>query len=326
MRGLHVCIGLLLGMCAQAAFASDWLDRLQPYLHETSVRKLALVISAENYRYIPHVENATNDGLLVQSLLTRAGFVAQYLPEPKSKGEILGAVQELARTAQVRSEPAVVVVFYAGHGFQAAAFNYIVPLEASPDAMLRDSVSVSDVIRLVTPGQAGISVVFLDSCRTPQNAPLAPVGQAGFAQPPSETNVVVGLAANYNQPAKSSAPGSPDHSPYTSGLQQYLPQQGRPLTKVLEGVRTHVAGLTANEQVPIYVSGATASSFYFNAGDKERTELAAVWRKVLDGSLSRACLKRFLDDFPGNVFSKAALLLLEATTNPSEARTCPELD
>src|SRR5450631_3363380 len=100
-----------------------------------TVPRLALVIGAEHYETLSGVPNALNDAEQVATRLVQFGFnFVRYVPDPKDDNEIYDYIQELAQRAGGEPEqPAIIVLFFAGHGFHEGSTNYIVPVSASPD-------------------------------------------------------------------------------------------------------------------------------------------------------------------------------------------------
>src|SRR5690349_10441726 len=99
------------------------------------VGKFALVVGVEHYDNFRHVQNALNDGVAVGVALTKAGYaLVRFLPDPRDADSILDAVGELLQQSDAANRPAVLTLYFAGHGFRTEYSNYIVPAAARADS------------------------------------------------------------------------------------------------------------------------------------------------------------------------------------------------
>src|SRR5258708_6837828 len=138
------------------------------FLNPTPVPRFALVVGAEYYQQLDRVSNAHNDASEIASALAEAGGFSYigYLPDPVSDQEILDHVDYMAGLAGASEQPAIVVFYFAGHGFQNGPFPYIVPIGASKQDPCEKSLSVAEIMRRLAVHHAGIAIFLLDSCRT----------------------------------------------------------------------------------------------------------------------------------------------------------------
>lgn len=298
------------------------------------VQRVALVIGAEDYEFLPHVPNANNDAFETANALHRAGFDTVKLVRDPRIGAIDDYVDWLAKAAGPPEDPAIVVFFFAGHGFQNSAFNYLAPVDASPgDQLFRDSVPVINIMRSLATHRAGLTIFLLDACRTvvsPETEvnltailPGIPVGFSTIAAP---KNAIVGLATQFNAAARSAAHAGDANSPYTRALVRYIPYPAMSLDTALDKVRALVQQWTDDEQSPEVLKGGAGNAFYFAPTARERDLEGASWRAAI-GTNRRECVDQYVRTHPSSLFLKAALRWLDENRDADMRITgepCPE--
>jgi hypothetical protein len=298
------------------------------------VQRVALVIGAENYEQLPQVPNANNDAYETANALRRAGFESIRLIRNPRVGAIEDFVDELAKAAGPPDDPAIIVFFFAGHGFQNAAFNYLVPVDARPgQELFSDSVPVINVLRALATHRAGLTIFLLDACRTtvtPETAvnltTILPRGPVGFTTIAAPKNAIVGLATQFNTPARSAAHVGDANSPYTRALVKYIPYPAMSLDGALDQVRALVQQWTNDEQSPEVLKGGVGSAFYFAPTARERDVEGAAWRASL-ATNRRECVDRYVRTHPSSLFLKPALQWLDRPGGADTRITgeaCPE--
>jgi uncharacterized caspase-like protein len=306
--------------------------RAQPdprLLLAVEVRRLAVVVGVERYDDHPEVPNALNDARQMERTLSAAGFEVRFLGNPETADAIVLELQALAQRAS--SEPATFVFFFAGHGFQEGAFNYLVPGKARKDALIEDSVPVTSVLQLLSgrsPSgrrRGGVTVVLLDACRTSGHVrtPDEATSQPGFATiaiPGNDT--VVSLAAKYNSPARSRADAADTNSPYTSALSRFIPMNAQAIGEVLDRVQADVERVTRDQQSPEEID-ALSGVFYFRPSANERNAEEVAWRTTL-GTDRPECALDYLRRFPDSRYVGAALAwALGPQDSPTGGDPCP---
>jgi uncharacterized caspase-like protein len=317
--------GLLIAGAPSAGSAEPDPRHLAP----VEVRRLALVVGVESYDDHPRVPNALNDARQMERALGATGFETRFLGNPETADAIVLEVQELAQRAG--DEPATFVFFFAGHGFQEGAFNYLVPGKARRDELLGDSVPVTSVLQDLAGPRAsgrrrvGVTVVLLDACRTTGHVrtPDQPASQPGFATVAVPgRGTVVSLAAKYNSPARSRVDPADSNSPYTAALSRFLPRAAQPVSDMFDRVQAYVEELTHDEQSPEQVD-ALGGVFYFRPTLAERAAEEAAWRTTLDTN-RRECVIGYLRRFPDSRFVRAALeWAAGAQDSPTGGVECP---
>jgi uncharacterized caspase-like protein len=300
----------------------------------------ALVISVEDYFFLPRVENATNDGIAAAEAFVKAGFnFVRYLHNPDSANLILDHLRELADQAHSETRPAVVVIFYAGHGFQLNSENYIVPsaVRPSPNDVLRDdSLSVDALFTAVAQTRSSVSVVFLDACRTlrtidgrvDEHSRIAPsVLSQGFKDPTYGGRTAGLLSTQAGHQAASVGRYNRQNSPFAWPLAQFILERSLSLNDLMNEIRNYVVDDTSGwhdgriEQRPQNIDGISTRYIYFRRDQTDLQEEDAAWRRILEDGSRRSCLNAYLERYPAGRFTIAALYLLH--THPEDARPRP---
>lgn len=222
-------------------------------------RRVAVVIGNSRYTSVSALENPRRDAAAMAGLLRDQGFhVIEGLDLSKRAFE--GLLREAVLAGGPGSE---ILVFYAGHGFQIANRNYLVPVDAQitgPNDLPLQTVRLSSVFRILG-DRAGSHVSFLDACRNnpfPAEEVKAGVTSAtdptalGFSEPRVPRG---GLVAYSTQPGTVAFDGDGANSPFTEAMLRHAgasPQAD--ITTVLRRVRSDVRAATGGQQIPTWVS------------------------------------------------------------------------
>src|SRR5262249_47247884 len=147
--------------------------------------------------------------------------------------------------------------FYAGHGFQVAGRNYLVPIDAkaeTADALDFEMVQL-DLVQRTMERAASTNILFLDACR---NNPLArnlaramgtrsaALGR-GLAQMESGIGTLISFST---QPGNVALDGAGRNSPFAGALVKRVATSNDDLNALLIEVRNDVRKETQNRQVP----------------------------------------------------------------------------
>ena len=324
---LVVCLGAVNGRAQQPMPHEN-------YLVQHPVPRIALAIGVQNYNHLDLVPNALNDLAIAASALRRAGFTT-VLEEPDATGPRLhAAIKQLVQLVDRTERPAVVAIFFAGHGFQDGPDNFIVPKDAKPASLIADSVPVMNVLFGLAPRKVGITYMFLDACRTftlLSEAPdgVAPPVRGGFSPVGGVNGTVLSFAPGFNQAALSKAHEGDINSPYSEALGLHLSTERVSVATMLSEVYTHVTIRTGDRQQPAQSVQASLATIQF-VPPRSAAELDAEehhWRAVL--ATNRAeCVKRFQLSYPDSRFAVAALRWLAETPSPSShqpgGEPCPQ--
>ena len=285
--------------------------------------RVALVIGARHYEKLPPVPNAWNDLQDAATILKGAGFsFVRVLRDPR-ENDFYDFTRELSAQAGATAEPAIIVVYFSGHGFQLDGNLYLAPVEADPAALPDTGIPVVNLAdTLLRNRRGGMTIFFLDACRTPVRA-ASPPGSIAFAV---SAGAIFGVAASFNAPARNAAYQGASNSPYTDGLIRYLPRRGMSLTDAHDLVRDHVLRVTQEEQTPELHSNAFGSRFYFILSETQRDADASAWSNALRTG-RRECVQTYVRKHPDGAFVKSALGWLSQVASQSSndgGLLCPE--
>jgi uncharacterized caspase-like protein len=275
-------------------------DGQAPYLTSKVVPRFALVVGAENYKNYPHVLNATNDALDAANTFTSLGFTVYFLGDPEDEDSIMDKVNELAIKAGGTNSPVIVAFYFAGHGFQNGAFPSIVPIGARH--LLEDSVAVSTIVDRLATHAAGVSLFFLDSCRTG----LADASQEmiHFSGVDLHNAAVLDLATENGEPAASSMPNN-YHSLYTYSLTKNLTTK-KSLSEALEAVRSYVAVYSQPKQRSVTVNDANISRLYLMPRKERDDAEQFIWLDTIKTNRAE-CIDLYMQQYPGSAYLQSAL-------------------
>jgi uncharacterized caspase-like protein len=298
------------------------------------VGKYALVIGVEEYISFSHVENAINDSKAVAAALNKAHFnFVRYLPNPETADSILDAIKELKQQTQSGDRPALVVVYFAGHGFQARGHNFLVPKNALEASLIEDSLDVVTLLSRVKPDGHGVAVVFLDACRTVRvldadnsSASLSAKYPAGFSGFPEFNKIVVELSTSPGRAAQSVSNFNREHSPFSSELEAQIPRQSLSLDALHANISRKVEQDTAGLQVPVIVKVGALTQLYMRPGPSDIAAQDAAWQEVAASNYRRNCLRDYLALYPTGAFSSAATYLIELQNKVSAPDSPCELN
>ncbi|MES2938830.1 MAG: transporter substrate-binding domain-containing protein [Pseudomonadota bacterium] len=173
-----------------------------------SARRVALVIGNDRYQHIEPLKNAKNDARLFSQLLREAGFevIAQ---EDAGREQFWAAVDRAKNRVNKGDE---LVFFYAGHGVQVGASQFLLPVDIRPPEndrqVERNAIPLVEVLDAFT--EARVSVFVIDACRDnpfPRTGTRSIGGTRGLARPEPTTGQIVILSAGRDQKAMDEVPG-----------------------------------------------------------------------------------------------------------------------
>jgi formylglycine-generating enzyme required for sulfatase activity len=230
-------------------------------------KHIALVIGNSAYRNAEELPNPRNDARAVGEALERLGFKVDTELD-LTQANLQTVLREFGYQAEVAD---VAVVFYAGHGIQVSAENYLLPV----DAMLRrerdliyEAVPLTVVMEEVAQARR-LGLVIVDACRDNPLADrlrqalgvrsgLVGTGLARMENVPSDT-----MVAFSTRPGEIAVDGLGQHSPYTEAFLRHLEEPGLELTLLFRKVRDTVLELTAQRQEPRTYDALGAEPFFF---------------------------------------------------------------
>lgn len=232
-------------------------------------KRMALVIGMSAYTSISPLKNTASDARAISDMLQRIGFTVDLAIDTPF-AQMQETVDAFARKTETSD---IALVYYAGHGVEAAGENYLVPIDIdvnAPATIPEHAVSLSSVLRSVERARK-LRIVILDSCRNNPFPALAgavaatsatPGGNGLLAPDPARGMMVVYAAEG----GKVALDGDGDHSPFATAILESLPRPNVEIGLVFRQVRDRVMALTSNRQQPHFY-GSLSGAPYFLAGE-----------------------------------------------------------
>lgn len=281
--------------------------------------RLALVVGNAAYR-MDSLPNTKADAMGMADLLRNAGFKVD-LKVDASQEQFRAAVAKFGE--QIKdSKVKFGVFYYAGHGVQLNARNYLIPVNAnikSIDDVTRQTVDVTDMLRYMEQTKDKSLIVILDACRDDPFAGAYHTGSKGL----SPYNAPVGtLLAYATGPGQVALDGTGKNGLYTKHLLRELAAPGESLLDGFMRVRVGVMTESHGRQVPWELSSLIDRDLYLFPGERKSVDMAerikqddqesAEWIR-LRSSAGRPVVEevaRFLRSYPNGITAEQAQFLL----------------
>ncbi|GAC1345170.1 MAG: hypothetical protein NVSMB18_24310 [Acetobacteraceae bacterium] len=248
---------------------------------QAAERRIALVIGIAAYKNAPQLANPVADARAMAQALRGLNFEVDELYDANNR-TLSRAIRDFGLKAQ---KTEVAVVFYAGHGVQAARDNYLIPEDARLERerdLLYEAVPLDLMLGEVSQASK-LGIVLLDACRdnpfveriartTPTTASA---GLARVANVPR--NMLVAMSTKSDAVAED---GSGEHSPFATALLEALRTPGLELSLFFRKVRDSVLQATSGRQEPYVFSSLGAEPFYFKPSPVVRAPVVEAVRRV----------------------------------------------
>jgi uncharacterized caspase-like protein len=225
--------------------------------------RVALVVGNSAYRSTTPLTNPLNDARDMTAALKAAGFtVVEAIDAGKPQFD-----SALRTFADKLANADVALFFYAGHGLQVGAQNYLVPVDAKLERerdLEFEAVKLDFVLRQMEIDREGrTNIVILDACRdNPLSRNLArSMGTRSTAIGKGLAAASTGLGTFIvysTQPGNVALDGDGRNSPFTTALVRHMGVKGRNLPAMMIEVRKDVVATTGGKQVPWDHSALTA--------------------------------------------------------------------
>ena len=218
-------------------------------------KRYAVVIGNSGYKAIPSLPNARADADVMAEFLRSQDYIVHHHSDITKRG----FEDVLRRILFDVDKDTEVVIFFAGHGFQIGAENYLVPVDADLDTVYDipfEAVSLGSLVSIVG-ARARLQVVILDSCRDNPFVGKAAMTQIGNSLRETKTGFA-SLSAPLNSmlmystsPGALAFDGEGDNSPFTAALiSEASEAPDSEIKDVFEGVRREVYQATNGRQIP----------------------------------------------------------------------------
>ena len=253
---LLFCVSLLpIITCAQ--------ERSVKRKGQTGLR-FALVIGNSNYQQTSKLRNPVNDAKAINKTLRELGFTVTAL-ENADQRKMENAIRKFGK--KLRTDQAVGLFYYAGHGMQIDGENYLLPVEANPsneDDVRYDGVPVGKLLGQMKNAGNSMNIVILDACRNNPFTRNFRSSRRGLAQVTAPAGTFISYAT---APGSVAADGEGKNGLFTEKLISHMRTPGLKLEEVFKKVRADVQIASDNKQVPWDASSVTGD-FYFASLEK----------------------------------------------------------
>lgn len=251
---------------ALLAAAAGWLGAAAWPAAAQGERRTALVIGNGAYKSAP-LKNPVGDAEAVAASLRLLGYEVS-LRRDIGLFEMIESMREFSLKS---AKSSVRLLYYAGHGVQVKGRNYLLPVDADPqaeDEIAAKAADVGEFIDRLGGLKSGLNIVVLDACRVNPFAGGVIVGPdgrrfkfrgvtpPGLAPLEAPVGTLVAFSTAPNGIALDGPAGS--HSVYAKHLLKHLPTEGLPIEQLFKRVRIGVADETQRVQVPWESSSLTA--------------------------------------------------------------------
>jgi Caspase domain len=286
--------------------------------------RVALVIGNGAYTDAP-LKNPANDAQQMAQVLRRLGFEVIELRDGRRE-QMTRAIEQLQSALTGRR--GVGLLYYAGHGVQIDARNYMIPV----DAKLRRSADLStqavDVNRAIEALRAAgtrLNIVVLDACR---DNPFGSISSGrGLAPLDAPSGTFLAYATAPGNVASDGTAGAA-HGLYTQHLLKELVAPNTRIEDVFKRVRYAVRQASGGRQIP-WESTSLEEDFRFDDGRVVAAarptpqqirvsfnEEAALWDRIKNSSRADDFFA-FLQRYPSGVLAEAAHARLNLLSQPT---------
>ena len=244
--------------------------RPNPSVVPSSIRK-ALIMGNDNYKFIAKLSNAREDAKALAESLSKFGYAVSLKTDLTEK-EMKAALRVFKSQVNPGDE---VTIFYAGHGVQLGAANYILPIDVSGDneEQLKDeAIPWTRILDDMTERKAKFTLAVLDACR---DNPFKVTGRSigggtrGLAPTSAATGQMIVFSAGTGQQALDSL-GLADKSKnglFMRVFNREIQKPGVSIDRLVRNVRNEVVSLAktiGHEQVPAIYDQVVGEFFFSN--------------------------------------------------------------
>jgi TPR repeat protein len=229
----------------------------------------ALIIGNDNYKNVSKLNNATSDAKAMSTALTALGFKVTVFLDIDEKA-FKQALREFKMSIQGGDE---VLVFFAGHGVQLGATNYLLPTDIKGDneeQVKDEAIQLQRILDDLQERKAKFSLAIIDACRdNPFKGSGRALGGRGLAPTTAATGQMVMFSAGSGQQAldKLGQNDKDKNGLFTRVLLKEMNKPGIPVDRVLRNVRNEVVALAksvGHEQTPALYDQAVGEFFFKN--------------------------------------------------------------
>lgn len=226
-------------------------------------KRVALVIGNNDYRNVPKLQKAVNDARTMGETLKQLGFTVM-VAENQNRQQFS---QSLLAFDSAVGPGDTAFFFYAGHGFEIAGQNYLLPTDVpaateGQEDLVRDASVLADrIVERLQNRQVRTSILVFDACRNnpfERSGTRAVAGGGGLAPMTQLPEGVFSIfSAGYKQTAldRLSNDDTSPNSVFTRTFSKELLRPGEDLVEVAQHTRKLVSEMAesiGHRQIPAY--------------------------------------------------------------------------
>jgi Caspase domain len=226
-------------------------------------KRVALVIGNNDYRNVPKLQKAVNDARAMGDALKQLGFTVM-VAENQNRQQFS---QSLLAFDNAVGPGDTAFFFYAGHGFEIAGQNYLLPTDVpaateGQEELVRDASVLADrIVERLQNKRVRTSILVFDACRNnpfERSGTRAVAGGGGLAPMTQLPEGVFSIfSAGYKQTAldRLSNDDTSPNSVFTRTFAKELLQPGENLVEVAQHTRklvSEMAETIGHRQIPAY--------------------------------------------------------------------------
>jgi len=249
-----------------------------------AAKRVALVIGNNDYKNVPKLQKAVNDARTMGDTLKQLGFTLM-VAENQNRTQFS---QSLLAFDNAVGPGDTAFFFYAGHGFEIAGQNYLLPTDVpaateGQEELVRDASVLADrIVERLQNKKVRTSILVFDACRNnpfERRGTRAVAGGGGLAPMTQLPEGVFSIfSAGYKQTALDRL-SNDDNSPnsvFTRTFAKELLLPGENLVEVAQHTRKQVSELAesiGHRQIPAYTDQ-MVDNVFLNGAAKGQSEAA----------------------------------------------------
>ena len=246
------------------------LEDAKPVKEQKTVyaNRRALVIGNDAYKQVTKLVNAREDANAMADSLRKVGYQVTLKLDLNEK-EMKIALRTFKSQIEGGDE---VLFFFAGHGVQLGASNYLLPIDIageSEDQIKDDAMQLQKVLDDIGERKAKLTLALIDACRdNPFKVAGRAIGGRGLAPTTAATGQMVIFSAGSGQQALDKMGPADKHKNgvFTRVFLKEMQLPGVSIDRILRNVRTEVVAMArsvGHEQVPA-IYDQVVGDFYFS--------------------------------------------------------------
>jgi uncharacterized caspase-like protein len=248
-------------------------------------KRVALVVGNDNYRNVSKLQKAVNDARTMGDTLKQLGFTVM-VAENQTRAAFS---QTLLAFDKAVGPGDTAFFFYAGHGFEIAGQNFLLPTDVPPategqEELVRDASVLADrIIERMQNRKVRTAILVFDACRNnpfERQGTRAVAGGGGLAPMTQLPEGVFSIfSAGPRQTALDRLSNNDDNpnSVFTRTFARQLTEPGANLVQVAQRTRrlvSEMAETVRHKQIPVYFDQ-MVDDVFLNGMAKGQPEVAA---------------------------------------------------